>query len=87
MLRGRELAREMRKLAQLVLVLENGGQTEAIHPLDHAVLRLGSKVIGPHVGVLCLESVLSVHSVIFGERRDGVGRKQDRARHLLFVWT
>ena len=68
---------------QLVLVLEDGGQTHAVHPLHHAVLGLRSKQVCPHARMLRLECKLSVDAVILGDWTDGVGRQQDRAQDLL----
>ena len=68
---------------ELGLVLEDGGQAHAVHPLHHAVLRLGSEHVGSHPSVLRLECELSVNSVIFRYRADRVGRQEDGAEDLL----
>jgi len=39
----------------LVFILKDGGEAEAVHPLDHRVLRLRREVVGSHVRVLSFE--------------------------------
>ena len=50
----------------LVFILEDGGQTEAVHPLDHTVLGLCRKEVCSHVGVLCFECELPAKNVQAG---------------------
>ena len=56
--------------SELGLVLKDGGEAHAVHPLHHAVLRLRGKHVGSHASVLRLECELSVNSVIFRYRAD-----------------
>ena len=69
----------------LRLQLENGCQTERVHPLDHALLGLGREVVRPHVLVLGLERELLEDAVVLGDGADLVRGEQDGALDLVLV--
>ncbi len=72
------------RLVAVRIVLQDGGQAEGVHPLNHALLSLGREVISPHVVMLGLKGELSVDAVVL--RHDGadfIRGQEDRAAHFV----
>lgn len=68
-------------------ILQEGCESQGVHPLIHALAAIGGKVVRPHVGVLGLEGELLVDLVLGSAHRDAVRRKQYRAQKLFLLRT
>lgn len=68
-------------------ILQEGRQSERVHPLIHAFTVLRSKVVSPHVRVLSLEGELPVDLVFGSANGNPIRRQEYRPQEFLFLWT
>lgn len=87
---GRADGRSGGGCGEAVAVLEDGGEAERVHPLDHGRSRLGGQIEAARVAMLRSERVLPVDEAVAvaGQARaDRVAGQQERAEHLLLFGT